>query len=265
MEVFADELASVKLTTEDYMAAEFGLNAQVHDYYHRDTLEEVLKARRILASSELSASRNFIKACLLHILHGNRPYALSRISHPITPFSPTGPFQYRSLLERLSVRCERLMALERPQGFIQGKSWHADFRELPKLLPQQVDAIICSPPFPGMRFDRPNWLRMWFCGWMENDFHHTSRKFLERQQGTNFEVYQEFFAVCSEVTAAGGPVILHVGGSKGYEMATRLASIGSRYLHHRATISENVEHVEKHGIRDKGTTSTHILLLFERF
>jgi hypothetical protein len=115
-----------------------------------------------------------------------------------------------------------------------------------------------------MRFDRPNWLRMWFCGWMEKDFHQTSRGFLERQQGSTFEVYREFFAVCSEVTEPGSPIILHVGGSKGYEMADRLTSIASGYVRHRATISEDVAHVEKHGIVDKGTTSSHILLVFER-
>lgn len=261
---FISDLSSVELTPSDEGAADFGLNARVRDYYHADTLSEVLKARRLLNAADLSPARGFIKACLLHILHGNRPYALSRISHPITPFSPTGPFEYRSLADKLRVRCERLMALEWPEEFTPGASWHSDFRKLPELLPGPVNAIICSPPFPGMRFDRPNWLRMWFCGWMEQDFHQTSRGFLERQQGKTFEVYNEFFSICQAVTLPKSPIILHVGGSKGYEMAEKLVTIGSRYLQHIATIDENVEHVEKHGIRDKGTTSSHILLLFER-
>ncbi|UNK36631.1 hypothetical protein MNR02_08920 [Shinella sp. H4-D48] len=264
LDAFAEDLASISLRESDYAAAEFGLNARVRDYFHEETLAEVLKARRILLGSDHSRPRNFIKACLLHILHGNRPYALSRVSHPITPFSPTGPFEYRSLMERLRTRCERLMSLQWPEEFVPGTSWHSDFREIPNLLSEPVNAIICSPPFPGMRFDRPNWLRMWFCGWMENDFHETSRGFLERQQGRTFEVYSEFFQVCRDVSTIGSPVILHVGGSKAYDMTEKLTAIGSRYLHHCSTIIENVENVEKHGIKDKGTTSEHILLVFER-
>jgi hypothetical protein len=40
-------------------------------------------------------------ASLLHVLHGNRPYALSRRSHPLTPYAPTGPVEYKSLLRKL--------------------------------------------------------------------------------------------------------------------------------------------------------------------
>jgi hypothetical protein len=261
---FEKELGCVSLSAEDYAASEFGLNAQVKDYYHPKTLDEVLKARRLLNKPKLSRERNFIKACTLHILHGNRPYALSRTSHPITPFNPSGRFEYRSLINRLETRCERLMKLDWPQDFIPGTSWHSDFRKLPDLLTQPVNAVICSPPFPGMRFDRPNWLRLWFCGWTEKNFHQTSRQFLERQQGKTFEVYNEFFSVCHDVTTNGAPIILHVGGSKGYEMAEKLKALGSRFFKFRSTVYENVAHIEKHGIKDKGTTSAHILLVFER-
>ncbi|WP_192923161.1 SAM-dependent methyltransferase [Sinorhizobium meliloti] len=264
LDAFADDLMNVELDAEDYADAEFGLNARVSEYYHEDTLSEVLKARRILAGHDLSPSRNFIKACLLHILHGNRPYALSRISHPITPFNPSGPFEYRSVMEKLRTRCHRLMGLDWPADFIPGTSWFSDFRELPRLLSEPVNAIICSPPFPGMRFDRPNWLRMWFCGWVAKDFQKTSLGFLERQQGKSLAVYDEFFKVCSEVTAIGAPVIIHVGGSKAYDMVEKLSAIGSRFLRHRSTIAENVAHIEKHGIKDKGSTTEHILLVFER-
>jgi hypothetical protein len=261
---FAAELADIALEDDDFESAKFGLNARVVDYYHPDTLAEILRAKKLLSSSGLGQSRTFIKATLLHILHGNRPYALSRTSHPITPFSPTGDFEYRPMLERLITRLNRLMLIERPEGFRAGTAWHDDFRNIPALLPNPVNAILCSPPFPGMRFDRPNWLRMWFCGWEKTDFDHKSRDFLERQQGRNLEIYSDFFAMCNEVTTSGSPVILHVGGSKGYDMATKLTHIAKPYLRHVATITEAVDHLEKHGIPDKGATSSHILLVFER-
>ncbi|MBE9103526.1 hypothetical protein IQ229_00745 [Nostoc cf. edaphicum LEGE 07299] len=40
-------IASVRLNSQDYAAAKFGLNATVADYYHPKTLEEILKAWRI--------------------------------------------------------------------------------------------------------------------------------------------------------------------------------------------------------------------------
>lgn len=40
-------------------------------------------------------------SALMHILHGNRPYALSRKSHPITPYAPTGDYIYKALLGNL--------------------------------------------------------------------------------------------------------------------------------------------------------------------
>jgi hypothetical protein len=261
---FKKDLSTTKLDDEDFVSAEFGLNARVKDYYHPDTLKEILQARKLLTGVELSAERNFLKACILHALHGNRPYAFSRTSHPLTPFAPSGPFQYRSLFERLEKRVSRLCAVGWPEDFIHGTSWHADFRALPRLLNKPVNAVITSPPFPGMRFDRPNWLRLWFCGWGEKDFHETSRAFLERQQGKTFDVYKEFFSVCAELTVSGAPIILHVGGSKSYNMAERLKELGSTILRFKSMIIENVEHVEKHGVRDKGATSSHILLVFER-
>ena len=91
------QMQRVKLSNADYKAAEFGLNAAVCDYYHERTLEEILRARRILLDGgEWSRGQTFLWASLLHVLHGNRPYALSRRSHPITPFNPTGPRIYRT-------------------------------------------------------------------------------------------------------------------------------------------------------------------------
>lgn len=106
--------------------------------------------------------------------------------------SPTGDFEYRPMLERLITRLNRLMLIERPEHFRAGTAWHVDFGNIPTLLTRPVNAILCSPPFPGMRFDRPNWLRMWLCGWEKADFDHKSRDFLERQHGRNLEIYNDF-------------------------------------------------------------------------
>ena len=98
-------LKSIRLAEEDYEAAKFGLNGTVQDYYHEKTLEEVLRARRyFLRLQNPSNAALFVKASLLHVLHGNRPYALSRTSHPITPFHPSGPAKYKSLVKHVEER-----------------------------------------------------------------------------------------------------------------------------------------------------------------
>ena len=147
-------LVDYELTEDDLRAADFGLNAKVSDYFHEDTLHEILKARSYyLALKKLSPAQAFVKASVLHILHGNRPYALSRTSHPLTPFNPRGPFVYKNLIERLQNRMKRILDLPLPLGFKRGDSLNTDFRRLPRMFSRKIDTIITSPPFPGLRFD----------------------------------------------------------------------------------------------------------------
>jgi hypothetical protein len=259
-------LTAVTLTEDDEKAADFGLNSRVRDYYHEDTLREVLRARRYyLECGELDQVGCFLKASLLHILHGNRPYALSRVSHPITPFSPTGDAEYRPLIERIRRRIKLAYREELPVAFKTGQGFHSDFRDLMNKGCPKVDCVITSPPFIGMRFDRPNWLRMWFCGWLEDNFHKTSLDFLERQQSAKkMDVYSEFFAACDALLRDTGFLLVHIGGSEKYDMRSSLARCASPWFKLAYTIIENVEAVEKHGIKDKGTTTSHQILLFER-
>jgi DNA modification methylase len=260
---FMKELEEVVLSKEDWESADFGLNATVKEYYHEDTLQEVLKARKyFLNKKELSPEYLFIKASILHILHGNRPYALSRTSHPITPFSPKGEAEYRSLVSRLTQRIERALSDPISEEFIPGSVYHSDFRKLPDFTSEKVDVIITSPPFVGMRFDRPNWLRLWFCGWEASDFHQTSKSFLERQQGKNFDVYQDFFSTCRKMLKPGGTLILHLGGSEKNDMVAQLEKLGAKTFSHVATVVEDVTDVETHGVKDRGQTSSHHFVFF---
>jgi SAM-dependent methyltransferase len=261
---FAKELQTIRLSKADLLEAEFGLNASVRDYFHPDTLREVLAARKVLLKRrELSRGEKFLFACLFHILHGNRPYALSRCSHPITPFNPTGRSEYRSLVKKLEERCLRIIDESLPATFEPSLGLNLDFRELDQHLETPVDVIITSPPFLGMRFDRPNWMRLWFCGWRASDFHVTSRGFLERQQVDDIGVYREFFASCACLLRPSGALILHIGGSKSYDMLESLKRLGQDQFFLVAEAAEDVSCIEKHGIRDKGLTDKHHILFFK--
>ena len=78
-------------------------NGSIPDYFEPSTLSEILLARRYFLENPISnASEALVFASLLHVLHGNRPYALSRNSHPITPYAPTGEFLYKNVVEKLT-------------------------------------------------------------------------------------------------------------------------------------------------------------------
>ncbi len=262
---FEERMKQISLEKADFEEANFGLNATVSEYYHPETLEEILKARKIFTSGDqFTTAEKFVWASLLHVLHGNRPYALSRTSHPITPFYPKGETIYKSLVEKTKNRILRALDDSLPSTFVKGDGFAGDFRDLPsKLTGRQFDTIITSPPFLGMRFDRPNWLRMWFCGWAESDFHNTSKDFLERQQVQSTNCYNDFFDVCNGLIKRNGLVIIHVGSGGRGDLLGDLKRLAKKHFVIIDEIDENVQAIEQHGIRDKGMTTVHHLLFLK--
>ncbi|MBF6271649.1 DNA methyltransferase [Nocardia farcinica] len=267
LEKIEQAMSCVKLSGSDYTAAEFGLNASVRDYYHPDTLSEILQARKVFLSREFSDQPSmFVWASLLHVLHGNRPYALSRTSHPITPFSPKGPSEYKSVVEKTRARIRLALAADLPSSFIAGQGIEGNYRDLKSRLPAgEAKAIITSPPFLGMRFDRPNWLRMWFCGWSARDFHTTSLNFLERQQTKSLDPYISFFEVSHGLLQEGGLLIMHIGSSKNDRLVDGIRGLAGPQFELAGEVVEDVAALEQHGLTDKGRrTTAHHLLFFRR-
>lgn len=250
-------------TTE---AEGFGLNGKISEYYHEQTLREIVCAREyFLRYEDQTPERAMLISCLLHILHGNRPYALSRRSHPLTPYAPTGDYEYRSLIEH--TRSKILLSYRSSDwaDYMNGDTYNVDYKQLPVFVGENVDAIITSPPFVNsLRFYTSNWLRLWFVGWNREDFQNADRQFLEGQQKKDLDIYKYFFTICKDVLKSNGKLILHLGKSKKVDMAEELiARIPAEltYVYHG---SEKVEMLEKHGIRDKGTTIEHQFLFLIR-
>lgn len=259
------EIEKVNLSDIDIEAAEFGLNGKVHEYFHCETLQEILKARRVFLSKRIfSKAENFAWASLLHVLHGNRPYALSRTSHPITPFSPSGDFVYKSVYEKVKDKISLALKTPLPESFVPGIGLHGDFRALDASNTGLFDAIITSPPFLGMRFDRPNWLRLWFCGWGEKDFHEKSLGFLERQQASSSECYADLIDKAAELLKPSGVLIIHIGSgdAKARRLDVDIANLALSKFSLVYEIKEDVARAEKHGIKDKGMTKYNHLLFY---
>jgi hypothetical protein len=264
----ADYIASGDSALDDLVRteeADFGLNGPVTDYFHPETLRELLLARRFFALADVERPE---VACLLtavlHILHGNRPYALSRRSHPVTPLKPSGEFVYKPLIAHL----ERRLAVTLPELAVlpgEGRAVKADFGALP-IETGSVDAVITSPPFAqSLRFFSSNWMRLWFCGWRAGDFRERPSGYLESEQKHSFDAaYRRFFSAMHELLAPEGLLVMHVGATRRFDMADRLEGLLAPNFRLIYDGAEHLEDPESHGLVDKGSTVRHHFLFCRR-
>lgn len=241
----------------------FGFNNKLKDYFESETLTEILLARRYFqVNPPTNQSEALVISSLLHILHGNRPYALSRRSHGITPFAPTGDFKYKSLISHLKDKVNRSLKVSYPENFVEGKMF---FQDATLWWPREVDnldAIITSPPFfDSTRFHLANWMWLWFCGWGKEEFKAKPLSFVDERQKETFEVYEPILRQARERLKKNGLVIFHLGKSRKCDMASELAKIAERWFKVEDIFSEDVQHTESHGIRDKGTVVEHQFLV----
>jgi len=152
----------------------------VREFFHPDTLREVLVAFRILRQQE----DYFLTACLLGILHHVRPGFLSYPASHLVPYLrknkyPPDKFPdmyaYRDLRSRLLAKVKRAYRRHMlPVGWEQRQYqvWQVNTMNLP-IENETVDAVISSPPYFGaLDYARDNRLRLWFLGceyWKELD------------------------------------------------------------------------------------------------
>ena len=238
-------------------------NKTLDQFYHRQTLTEILSARDYFRQSQDdSTEQDYVLACLLHILHGNRPYALSRNSHSITPFAPTGPTEYRPVMEKLVAKVERGLNVEYPTEWIDGEVFLQDSTLWWPHHIDNLDAVITSPPFfDSTRFYLSNWIRLWFCGWEKQDFSSKPLLFLESRQKKAMTVYEGILRQARERLKRGGVLVLHLGKSSKSDMASELKNVAKPWFRAYDLFEESVTHTESHGVRDKGRVTGHQFLV----
>jgi len=210
----------------------------------------------------MTPSSLLVQAACLHLLHGNRPYAFSRRSHPLTPYAPTGAAEYRPVMPRIREKVERALSEPLPERFVSGETFHQDCTAWWPAEIQNLDAIITSPPFfDSTRFHVQNWLRLWFVGWSPELFKSRPRRFVDERQKVSFSVYDAILRQSKERLKPGGVVVWHLGKSVKCDMAKELARVGSRWFANSELFDESVAHCESHGLRDKGTVTSHQYLI----
>jgi SAM-dependent methyltransferase len=141
----------------------------VRDFFHPRTLKETLAWTEVLMAQE----RWFLLACLMGILHHQRPGFLSFPSSHTVPYLRVRKFprhrfphlyEYRSVLDRLDGKVRRAFKRQPNLHFAlrrQCASMPAEDLNLGKA----VDLIITSPPYMRqLDYGRDNRLRLWFLG-----------------------------------------------------------------------------------------------------
>lgn len=241
----------------------FGLNRTLKEYYEDETFKEILLARRFFQQYTPSTpSECVVVSSMLHILHGNRPYALSRKSHPIIPYAPTGDFIYKNLVNKLYEKVNRFYSEVVPKDFMGGKMFMQDStKNWPDEI-ENLDSIITSPPFfDSTRFYVSNWIRLWFCGWEPNDFTKNAKRYIDERQKRTFYVYRPILSQAKERLKLGGTFVFHLGKSKKCDMGKVLQSMSKPWFTHSELFVESVEHCAKFGIKDLGTVTDHEYLI----
>lgn len=249
--------------------SDWGFNGKLPEYYETNTYKEILAARdyykKTFSDRKQSSAYCLVLSCMLHILHGNRPYALSRNSHPLTPYKPTGDFVYKSVYQHVLEKIEKTYKKDDFSNYKRGLVFNNDFIDLPKYLDKKVDWIITSPPFTAsIRFYINNWLRLWFVGWEPLDFKKADSIFLDGKQNKNLDEYIPFFETCSKLLKPNGRMILHLGKTSKVDMAEELMKRASQYFVEIYRGDENVDDIEHHGIKDKGGTFAHQFLFLKK-
>jgi len=129
------------------------INPFIRQYFEDETLKEIYLLKKVLLKEE----RFFLLACLMGILHGNRPGYLSAWTGCIIPMPPRKPDhpkfdpqkdipEYRAVIPRLAAKIKRMYINPFPME-TKGEIYHKDSRDLKFIDENSVDVVCCSPPY----------------------------------------------------------------------------------------------------------------------
>jgi hypothetical protein len=144
-----------------------GVPAWVRSFFHTETLREALSFAAVCREG----SHHFHLACLLGILHHQRPGFLSYPSSHLVPYLRTRKFPrrafpemytYRPLRPRILAKIKR--AFKRPAQSQITEDFQFSRRSVLDLtFPPRVDCVVTSPPYMNaLDYTRDNRLRLWF-------------------------------------------------------------------------------------------------------
>ena len=212
----------------------------VRKFFHPETLRNALAFR----DACIQSGNDFLLACLLGILHHQRPGFLSFPSSHLVPYlrdrnfpRKVFPYMYqeRDVFVRLESKVSR--TYRRPaKPFLQSRRVvHTDARQFPRI--RKVKAIITSPPYMNaLDYVRDNRLRLWFI----------ARALPEGLELLAHDREQAFASLLTDVFTrlapnilCGGRIALVVGdATRGTSRPARTARLTQRVFKTDAALSE---------------------------
>jgi len=146
----------------------------VKQFYHQDTLKEIISLSQLLQDND----EYFLLACLLGILHHERPGFLSYPASHLVPYLRTKKYPpeeypemyaYRDVKSRLVKKIKRVYRrFPTIDSNLQKTCFEKDAKHL-ILTKNSIDAVISSPPYMNtLDYARDNRLRLWLLG--ETDY-----------------------------------------------------------------------------------------------
>lgn len=143
----------------------------VRKFYNVKTLKEIIALNKIFSKK----NEFFLTACLLGILHHERPGFLSYPSSHLIPYLRDKKYpphlfpdlySYRDVESRLIQKINRTYRrVPKIESYLQ-KTIFQENAECLKLQENSIDAVISSPPYMNtLDYARDNRLRLWFLGY----------------------------------------------------------------------------------------------------
>jgi hypothetical protein len=185
----------------------------VREFFHPDTLRELLTWVVVLKDRE----RWFLLACLMGILHHQRPGFLSYPSSHTVPYLRLKKFppkqfpelyEYRAVFDRLEKKVTRAFKRVATLDFAISRRCFARPADVLRLR-TRVDAIITSPPYMRqLDYGRDNRLRLWFLGcndWQSLD------SFVSPGEDDFLDLMERCFGQWQHVLKPNGYCVLVVG------------------------------------------------------
>ena len=189
----------------------------VKQFFHPKTLQEIVTLAKVFTANE----EHFFLACLLGILHHQRPGFLSFPASHLVPYLRTQKFpkenylelySYRDVASRLENKIRRVYRrFPKIDPHLLKECIQYDAASL-KIPAESVDAIITSPPYMNaLSYGRDNRLRLWFLG--VNDYH-----YFDQATPKNFEQFCCLMSRClmnfQKILRPKGACILVLGEIK---------------------------------------------------
>lgn len=244
----------------------------VRVFFHPRTLSEILGWIEVLKEYD----KSFLLACLMGILHHQRPGYLSFPSSHTVPYLRTKRFpsrqypqlySYRNVRDRLEAKVRR--ALRRTPQFdysLHRSIYRASADNL--IPPHGADAIITSPPYMHqLDYGRDNRLRLWFLGtedWKNLD------KQVSPSESQFLDIMRRCFELWLSVLRPAGSCVLVLGDIKSHiyrkPLPAVLSTIATKEIGGYRIKWKHTEHIpeERRVRRGKTGSIRETILAMER-